>query len=81
MNKAAFNTYCRLLYGEMHTIYEGKMTEARAAVWKYYTERLQRTPDEDGNLDVDVSFDCSWMKRTNPTPALGSLWKSTLALS
>ena len=63
MNKASFFTYCRLLYEEMDVIYEEKMTKARAAVFKYYEEDLLRTPNEDGILDVDVSFDCTWMKR------------------
>lgn len=63
MNKAAYYTYCRLLYQEMDTFSEERMKEARAAVVKHYTETLHRKPDQDGFLDVDVSFDCTWMKR------------------
>ena len=69
ITKAAFFTYCKLLYEEMDSFYEEKMTEARAGVFTYYKEKLLRTPDEAGILDVDVSFDCTWMKRGHKSHA------------
>ena len=47
----------------MVTLYNEKMETSRATVFKYYIETLIKEPDENGILDVDVSFDCSWMRR------------------
>lgn len=47
----------------MTPFYEKKMKEARKAVFRFYEEKLQRKPNENGILDVEVSFDGSWMKR------------------
>lgn len=63
MNKATFDRYCNFLYREMDSFCGKKLEEARAGVFKLYTEKLLRVPDENGILDVDISFDCSWMKR------------------
>ncbi|KAK3883276.1 hypothetical protein Pcinc_012405 [Petrolisthes cinctipes] len=44
-----------------HTKY--LLEQSRKAVFKYYTQVLDRHPDEDGLLDVDVSFDGTWHTR------------------
>lgn len=63
MNKASNNRYSKFLFREMESFCEKKMEEARAGVFKLYMGKLLHVPDENGILDVDISFACSWMKR------------------
>ena len=63
INNKSFSKYCTFLYHELDSYFGNKMMEVRKAVFKLYTEELQRVPDQNGILDVDVSFDASWMKR------------------
>lgn len=39
------------------------LEQSRKAVFSYYAQELDRHPDEDGILDVDVSFDGTWHTR------------------
>lgn len=39
------------------------LKKSREAVFRYYSEELDRQPDESGVLDVDASFDGTWHKR------------------
>lgn len=63
MYSKSYYRYCRFLFRKMTSFYDEKIKEARDAVFSYYEEKLQRKPDKNGILDVDVSFDGSWMTR------------------
>ncbi|XP_050730167.1 uncharacterized protein LOC127005398 isoform X2 [Eriocheir sinensis] len=41
------------------------LERSRRAVFEYYARELNRLPDEDGVLDVDVTFGVSWQTRGN----------------
>lgn len=41
------------------------LEHSRRAVFEYYAKELKRLPDEDGVLDVDVTFGVSWQTRGN----------------
>ncbi|KAK8397111.1 hypothetical protein O3P69_004649 [Scylla paramamosain] len=69
INKAAFMTYCKFLYHDMNAFYEQKVKEGGAGVVKYYADELLRLPNENGILDVDVSFDSSCMRRGHASHA------------
>ena len=63
MSSGKYHQHCNFLYKQMATLYTEKIEASRAAVFWYYTETLHKEPDQNGILDVDVSFDCSWMRR------------------
>ncbi|MPC57327.1 hypothetical protein E2C01_051305 [Portunus trituberculatus] len=62
MYSQSYYLYCKYLYKEMTPFYEEKMKEIREALFRFYEEKLQRKPNENGILDVEVSFDGSCMK-------------------
>ena len=58
-----FGRYLKYLYSKMDTHYDNLQKKIYEKIRKYYKEELDTVPDENGILNVDISFDGTWMKR------------------
>lgn len=62
MGNYKFGRYLKYLYEEMEKHYKARQEDIYERIRKYYREELDILPDENGNLNIDVSYDGTWMK-------------------
>lgn len=63
LTAASYVRHCHFLYNKMQGHYEKGMEIVYESVKEFYTSREMAEPDEDGILDVEVSYDGTWMTR------------------
>ena len=63
MGNSKYYKHLRFLYSEMNDHFAAKQQEAYMAIKRHYEEEFNMLPDEDGLLNIDISYDGSWMKR------------------
>ncbi|KAK8372140.1 hypothetical protein O3P69_018901 [Scylla paramamosain] len=63
LTPASYVRHCHFLYNKMESHYNKGMEIIYESVKEFYTSRKMAEPDEDGILDVEVSYDGTWMTR------------------
>lgn len=63
MTPCAYARQCRFIFNKMEEHFTKGMDIVYEAVRDFYTSRDIATPDEHGILDVEVSYDGTWMTR------------------
>ena len=62
MARGTYTHYCEFLYHEMHKFYDEIMEICYARIGEYYAS-CDIMPDSDGILNINVSYDGTWMTR------------------
>ncbi|XP_050730360.1 uncharacterized protein LOC127005497 isoform X2 [Eriocheir sinensis] len=65
ISSSAYNIISKYVTVKAKIKAEEVLEQSRKAVFEYYAKELNRLPDEDGVLDVDVTFGVSWQTRGN----------------
>ena len=60
---ASYVRHCHFIFDKMEEHYSIGMTAAHDTVKEYYTSIGTGKPDKDGIIDLEVSFDGTWMTR------------------
>ena len=63
ITKGSYNRISQFLFQQMIPHYNSLMKTAHEAVFDYYVSKEISEPDENGVLDIDVSFDGTWLTR------------------
>lgn len=63
MGTGKFYRYLRHNYGEMNSHYDNMQSRVMQAVRDYYEKYTTNIPDKDGILNIDISYDGTWLKR------------------
>ena len=63
IGNSAYYRHVNFIYSETKKYYLTKHKETYQYIVKYYEEHMNVLPDENGHLDIDISYDGSWMKR------------------
>ena len=79
IGNSTYYRHVNFIYSEMKKYYLAKQKETYRHIVKHYEEHMNVLPDENGHLDIDISYDGTWMKRGH-TSHLGIL-TFALALS
>lgn len=59
----SYRHHCDIIYNEMNKYFVKTNAAAHKAVFDYYTDHHDNQPDADGILNIEVSFDGTWMTR------------------
>ena len=59
----SYSRHCNFLYGKMNEHHEKYQKKAHEIVRNYYISRNIAQPDENGLIDIEVSFDGTWLTR------------------
>ncbi|XP_064119169.1 uncharacterized protein LOC135224248 [Macrobrachium nipponense] len=63
MGNSKYSRHLRYLYDKMDTYFQMKQEKIFENIRTYYRKYMGIVPDENGILNIDVSYDGTWMKR------------------
>ena len=63
LSKRSYARHCRFLYNKMEIFFDEQQKKACEAVRNYYIEKDYAKPDSSGVIDIEVSFDGTWLTR------------------